>query len=296
MRQIWSLIPVMALLASQASADNSASIRGVVRDAQGSPIGGASVLLVPPVADRAYSAPDGSFLMKPLGPGRYTVLVMHQGYSPWAVDGLELKELEVATLKVSLQATTEAALVYYESPTAKDLQAYSDLLPKLGEEVLCSPKMLSAATESYRFLWLRTFHHPVVVHLRLPAEGDASLAYKEADGAGGYKIGGLVHNEKISVTAKLRKDFGDSGDSKDVAAYLELFREVAAKNFWALPYYIDEPGMTGLDGATWTIEGIKNGKCHVVTRWSPKRQDPLRGFAEMLIELSGKRFYYDEVY
>ena len=294
--KIWKLILFAALLVPPAHAEeDSGGIRGIVHDAQGSPIEGASVLLFP-VGHSTHSDRDGSFLLKPPSPGRYTVVVLQQGYSPWAVDGLELKKLELATLKVSLQLATETPLVYYESPTPDDLGS-SPFLQKIGEEGLCSPKMLSAASESYRFLWARTFDHPVLVYLRFPAVGEASLSYKEADGAAGYEIGPLIYNEKIPLKfplkGKLRENFRDAESLTD---YLALLREQAAEQFWALPFRIDDPGMIGLDGATWTIEGIKNGKCHVVTRWGPDRKDPFRRFAEALLNLSGRRFYYDEVY
>ena len=76
---------------------------------------------------------------------------------------------------------------------------------------------------------------------------------------------------------------------------IENISKEAQELFWEQPFKIDA-GIIGLDGATWTIEGIKNGKCHVVTRWSPEKGTPIREFADTLIHLSGKRFYHDEVY
>jgi hypothetical protein len=76
---------------------------------------------------------------------------------------------------------------------------------------------------------------------------------------------------------------------------LEQVREQAQEYFWDLPCRVDD-GTVGLDGATWAIEGTRNGKCHVVKRWSPAIGTDFRIFADTLMDLSGVRFYYDEVY
>lgn len=85
------------------------------------------------------------------------------------------------------------------------------------------------------------------------------------------------------------------GDPELLEGILEAFRDSYAAGFWQLPFAVDD-GSIVLDGATWTIEGRRDGRCHVVTRQSPEPRDELRAFAETLIDLSGKRFYYDEVY
>ena len=67
------------------------------------------------------------------------------------------------------------------------------------------------------------------------------------------------------------------------------------ERFWNLPFRVKR-GVIWVDGATWTIEGRRGDECHVVTRWSPEPGEEFRMFAEFLMQLSGKRFYYDEVY
>lgn len=62
---------------------------------------------------------------------------------------------------------------------------YSKHLKALEE-----PSLLGLAKnpslQSYRFVWLRTFHHPVIVRLDIMADGTGDLTVKVASGAGGY--------------------------------------------------------------------------------------------------------------
>ncbi len=78
---------------------------------------------------------------------------------------------------------------------------YSTQLRALRE-----PSLLAVATntkaESYRFLWLRTFHHPIAVRVDLQADGTWILITKVASGAGGYGPGTLTTNTSRPLTAQ----------------------------------------------------------------------------------------------
>jgi hypothetical protein len=62
---------------------------------------------------------------------------------------------------------------------------YSSHLRALNE-----PSLLELAkkkeVESYRFLWLRSFHHPVAIRLEIKGDGSSVLITKISSGAGGY--------------------------------------------------------------------------------------------------------------
>src|SRR5262245_51972945 len=49
--------------------------------------------------------------------------------------------------------------------------------------------------QAYRFLWLRSFHHPVAIRLDINADGTARLTTKMTSGAGGYAPGKLIQND-----------------------------------------------------------------------------------------------------
>ncbi|HZS04476.1 MAG TPA: hypothetical protein VFD58_06540 [Blastocatellia bacterium] len=73
---------------------------------------------------------------------------------------------------------------------------YSEHLKAMAEPSLLT--LSGVQIECYRFLWLRSFHHPVAV--RIWREGnDRFIVAKELDGAGGYEPGRLVINQVHSI-------------------------------------------------------------------------------------------------
>jgi hypothetical protein len=129
---------------------------------------------------------------------------------------------------------------------------YSTQLRALQEPSLfLSAKDPSA--ESYRFLWLRTFHHPIAIRLDARPDGTSVLTTKVASGAGGYQPGDLSENSS-QVLSKEQTD---------------AFRSCLNKlHFWQAPNPVND--QRGTDGSQWIIEGVKHGKYHVVDRWSPQ--------------------------
>lgn len=98
--------------------------------------------------------------------------------------------------------------------------------PSLGE----SSK--TQKTESYRFLWLRTFHHPVAIRIDVNADGTSRLTKKISSGAGGYAPGKLIENDTMALT-------------KEQADW--FLREIEGNKFWQLPSIQETPG--GCDGS-----------------------------------------------
>ena len=129
---------------------------------------------------------------------------------------------------------------------------YSTQLRALRE-----PSLFALATnreaESYRFLWLRTFHHPIAVRLELQADGSWMLVTKVASGAGGYSPGTLTINTSRQLTTQEAQS---------------LRSKVEGSGFWNAPNPIND--QTGDDGSQWIVEGVKAGRYHVVDRWMPK--------------------------
>lgn len=129
--------------------------------------------------------------------------------------------------------------------------------------------------------------------------GDAVVIYKELDGKGGYEYGSIVGQKTLDLYTRL--GMGEQPEELVQRGFDFLF-ERAKVEVWEQPFAlgdtVDTDGSILIvpDGASWTIEAVKEGKCHVVTRHSPDLEDPVRQFAEILIELTGKRFYYDEFY
>jgi hypothetical protein len=131
-------------------------------------------------------------------------------------------------------------------------QWYSKHLKALEEPSLFQMAKGSSA-ESYRFVWLRTFDHPVIVRVDIKTDRNGEITTKLSSGAGGYEPGKLIENTTRPLTQRQTEKF---------------LVTIQRLQFWELPTH-DTPNTVGCDGAQWIIEGIKGGKYHVVDRWTP---------------------------
>jgi hypothetical protein len=157
-----------------------------------------------------------------------------------------------------------AAQPYFPPKAAPDPEWYSDHLKALREAPLYVPKP-DPKVETYRFIWLRTFHRPVVFRVDAPRGAAAQFTIKVADGKGGYEPGKLVRNEK--------RDLDDETLDRIRGAFTH-------GKFFELPSLEDRGGA---DGATWIIEAVSGGRYHVVIRWSPDA-GPVHRIGKLLIE------------
>jgi hypothetical protein len=89
-----------------------------------------------------------------------------------------------------------------------------------------------------------------------------------------------------NTTAKLTKD------------QTEWFLDAVDNfGFWKLPARRDPKDEIGVDGARWIMEGSKDGRYHVVDRWSPPADDPIHSLGTtMMINLARFRLLYQDVY
>lgn len=124
-------------------------------------------------------------------------------------------------------------------------------------------------SEVYRFLWLRTFHHPITVRVEKTPFG-AMLVMKETDGAGGYGVGKITDTRQIELT------------KEEWCIFSHLIEEA---NFWNQPLELD--GQGGNDGAQWILEGVRENRYNVVDRWSPvDGESAIRDACIYLLQLS----------
>jgi hypothetical protein len=134
----------------------------------------------------------------------------------------------------------------------------------------------------YRFLWLRSFDHPIVVRLNVNGDGTGTLATKITSGAGGYEPGKLVENR----TKKLSK--------QQTQWFLDRVEEL---KYWELPSREQKaPNVLNLDGAQWVVEGVRDGNYKLVGRWSPGN-GPIKTIGIMMtIDLANMKLLYQDVY
>ena len=205
----------------------------------------------------------------------------------------------IAVLITLLAGAPTAAQMNYFPPGTLDETAessqfkeqwYAKHLQTLKEPSLWESSK-TQMTQSYRFLWLRTFHHPISVRLDVNKDGTGLLTTRITTGKGGYEAGHLIKNKSQKLT------------KERTGWFLDRIEELG---FWNLPTYEkshEEIGPNGqktveigLDGAQWILEGTRDGKYRVVDRWSPEK-GPVRILGLiMLIDLAELRLFYQEVY
>jgi hypothetical protein len=129
---------------------------------------------------------------------------------------------------------------------------YSKYLAALKEPSLFN-RTKSAPSQSYRFLWLRSFHKPVSVRLDVETDGTSAVTVKIGSGTNVSEVRGPVEERTRSLT------------KQETNSFLE---QVSSLDFWKLP--TQEEPVAGPDGARWILEGARGGQYHVVHRWTPK--------------------------
>jgi hypothetical protein len=150
---------------------------------------------------------------------------------------------------IPLQDTGKLRYFPPEAMSEFPTEWYSRHLTAMEEGSMLAPD--KQAVESYRFLWLRSFHHPVAVRV-WRSETDQFITVKEMSGAGGYEPGRFVVNR----TRKLAPGEWDA-----------FIRPLDDSCYWNLS--TDDPNERGFDGAQWILEGVKGGRYHIVDRWTP---------------------------
>lgn len=109
-----------------------------------------------------------------------------------------------------------------------------------------------SAKEVYRFLWLRSFDHPIVIRVEKDQDG-ATLFIKETDSKSGYNPGNVIDDRRVALT------------EEEWCIFSSILEEV---NFWNESLMAADN--MGRDGSLWLLEGLRENRYHAVDRWSPK--------------------------
>lgn len=156
---------------------------------------------------------------------------------------------------------------------------YSKQLKALDEPSLWALSRSDSRAMAYRFLWLRSFHHPISVRLIIKPDLTGVLIVKIANGTGGYRPGSLIRNESMPI--------GKQGTAL-------LLTRVVQAYFWEMPTR-GRPG--GTDRSEWILEAVTDGKYQIVDRWSPGEGDPVHTLGmTFLAALAGMRIDPKELY
>lgn len=128
--------------------------------------------------------------------------------------------------------------------------------------------------ESYRLIWVPTFHSPVVVRIWRSGE-KYFLVAKQLDGQGGYGMGNLASDETRPLT------------ENEWVTFINLLQRAS---YWDMPS-VDYARLPN-DGASWIIEGSKNKRHHEVRRYAPSKE--FRESCVYLLKSSGLKTEYEK--
>lgn len=137
--------------------------------------------------------------------------------------------------------------------------------PSLFEQSLRLP--IDVVT-SYRFIWLPSFHAPIMVRIDQRRDGTMILTAKRLTGQGGYDPGHIGSTTTRRLTAKESEDIRQMFAASDLIAFKT------------------NPCDLGADGAVWLVETRVGGQYRIVKQWSPQN-GPVRRTGMALLSLTG---------
>jgi enterochelin esterase-like enzyme len=140
---------------------------------------------------------------------------------------------------------------------------YSKHLHAMQEPSLSRGKTKSDV--AYRFLWLRSSHHPISVRVERTGSS-VNLYVLELDGAGGYDPGRVLRKTQRALPA---------------ADFEKLADRLGKPEFWQ-----QKGPDIDRDGTAWILESMQDGRYQVADQWSPESGE-FRDVCLMFLELAG---------
>lgn len=181
------------------------------------------------------------------------------------------------SLKV-LDSTNAMYLVSYFPPQTLtgrtagfEMMSFSSAMYALGEQPLWPPS--SKNEKIYRLNYFGSFNGSAAITLTLQADGTGIITARKLI----KKPAKVEFDESVTLPADGAQKF---------------FTAMDQAHFWSMP---TESPSHGLDGAEWILEGVQDGKYHMVHRWCPGEYDhspddaAFARAARMLFELAGHK-------
>jgi hypothetical protein len=169
---------------------------------------------------------------------------------------------------------SQAAAPYFPTLTSDGGNGISEFEAKWYSKHLMAmrePSLLEAARNSsnqvYRLTILPTWGNPIAIRMQKHI-GTYELISSRLDGQGGYDPGRLAERKVKNLT---------NAESR-------MLENLLAKlKFFELP---TDDKINGNDGDQWILEGVSNGKYHVIHRWCPASTQPEKRGLESFLALS----------
>lgn len=154
-----------------------------------------------------------------------------------------------------------------EGVTSFEAKWYGESLQRMGERRLPEIAQQEAKAQVYRLLILPTWGNSIAV--RVQRHGELySLSARRLDGQAGYDPGKLVESKDIELSPL---------DSETLGGLIQNLR------FFQLP---TDDSVMGFDGDEWILEGVSQGRYHVVQRWCATEYNPKKRGLESFLALS----------
>lgn len=154
-----------------------------------------------------------------------------------------------------------------EGVTPFEAKWYGESLQRMGEPRLPEVAQQDANAQVYRLTVLPTWGNSIAV--RVQRHGELySLSARRLDGQAGYDPGKLVESKDIDLSPR---------DSEILGGLIQNLR------FFQLS---TEDSVIGFDGDEWILEGVSQGKYHVVQRWCATEYNPKKRGLESFLALS----------
>ncbi len=247
------LIPVVALLFLTAlsvvpcAGQQAGSLRITVIDESGSVMPKADVDVVGAANFSGVSGDDGVVAIDGVPPGTYRLHAKARGFQDDEPSGVVVAVGRRSDVTIKMVLPPPHVEVFETFDPGLGLKA----LEEVKEPGLCQGPF-SGHVHRYRILWVPTFGHPVFMRIDIQPDGTATLRVQTWSGQGGYGWGKV----QAGTTRKLSRD-----------EQVDLLFTLADIGFWTLPARVeDDPTVLFPDATQWVIEGVRDGKCHVVTR------------------------------
>lgn len=265
---------LLAAFVPSCAAQATGSLRITVTDVAGAAIPAAHIHVI---ETDGYPSTDsrGTVVVRGLRAGNYTIVFSRPGFKNKTASSVTIVAGGEKQLDVTLEQGSPSFSDIRTYPTLKP-NTYAEFLRAVKEPPLCR-KPLPTHAESYRFIWIPTFLHPVFMRVDIQQDGTAVLRVETLSGKGGYDWGKVQTN----TSRKLEPSEEET-----------LFTTLADMGFWDLPARVEfeDPYSVTVDGTAWVIEGVRNGACHAVSRYSSPLTDIFSKY--FLGEVAQLRPYY----
>jgi hypothetical protein len=159
-----------------------------------------------------------------------------------------------------------------EGVTPCESKWYGESLQRMGEPRLPTIAQ-DVSAQVYRLVIFPTWGNTISV--RVQRHGELySLSARRLDGQAGYNPGNLVESRDVELNAR---------DSITLEGLIQNLR------FFQLP---TDDAVRGNDGDEWVLEGVSDGKYHIVQRWCAAEDNPKERGLKPFLALS--RFLIDK--